>query len=120
MGQSSRPRPARLAQKLLELRESLGLSQNQIIDRLGLSGELTQSRVSSYERNVREPLLTHLLLYARRCLGSGAYLENLIDDELELPEDTASPPLNQRPTRQKTVKSTHQHQRNRKDRKRES
>ncbi len=86
MGQSSRPRPARLAQKLLAVREGLGFSQGELIDHLGLSGEIIQSRISAYECNKREPPLSHLLLYARRGLGSGAFLENLIDDELELPE----------------------------------
>lgn len=86
MGQASRSKPTRLAAKLRETREALGLSQNQLIEFLGLTGELTQARVSAFERGVREPPATVLLSYARRCLGSGAYLENLIDDKLELPK----------------------------------
>lgn len=102
MGQSSRPRPARLAQKLLAVRERLGLSQGELIDHLGLSGEIIQSRISAYELNVREPPLSHLLLYARRCLGSGAYLENLIDDELELPGDIAQQQVRRRTSKRNT------------------
>lgn len=90
MGQSPRPRPARLAKKLFTIRERLGLSQNELIERFGLSGEIDQARISAYERNDREPLLSHLLQYARLGLGNGAYLENLIDDEMELPANNAS------------------------------
>ncbi len=85
MGQGSRPRPTRLAQKLIEARERLGLSQNQLIARLGLEEELTQSRVSAFERAEREPPLHVLLAYARECLGDGAYLQHLADDEMDLP-----------------------------------
>ena len=56
MGQA-RPRPARLAEKLLEIRRKLGLSQNEMISRIGLSGELTQNRISAYELGEREPPL---------------------------------------------------------------
>jgi transcriptional regulator with XRE-family HTH domain len=85
MGQASRPKPTRLARKLRTIREQLGVSQNELIDLLGLSGQLTQARISAYERGVREPPAIVLLRYARHCLGKGAYLENLIDDFLELP-----------------------------------
>lgn len=84
MGQS-RPRPARLAEKLLKIRRKLGLSQNEMISRMGLSGELTQNRISAYELGEREPPLYVLLAYAR-AIGAGAYLEHLVDDEMELPE----------------------------------
>jgi transcriptional regulator with XRE-family HTH domain len=84
MGQS-RPRPVRLAQKLLEIRSKLGLSQNEMIRRMGLSGQLTQNRISAYELGEREPPLYVLLAYARAC-GGGKFLEHLVDDEMELPE----------------------------------
>ena len=84
MGQA-RPRPARLAEKLLEIRRKLGLSQNEMISRMGLSGELTQNRISAYELGEREPPLYVLLSYAR-AIGAGAYLEHLVDDEMDLPE----------------------------------
>ena len=83
MGQSSRPRPARLAEKLLEIRVKLGLSQNELIGRLSLTGELTQARISAYERGVREPPLLVLLEYAR---ATNVSVEALIDDQLDLPE----------------------------------
>jgi transcriptional regulator with XRE-family HTH domain len=84
MGQSSRPRPARLSQKLVEIRTKLQLSQNELISRLSLTDEVTQARISAYERGVREPPLTVLLRYAH---VAGVYVDALIDDELDLPAD---------------------------------
>lgn len=89
MGQASRPRPVRLAEKLLAIREALRLSQNEMIGRLGLSDELTQARISAYERGVREPPLLVLLKYAR---VSNVSVEALIDDELDLPEKLPASP----------------------------
>jgi transcriptional regulator with XRE-family HTH domain len=83
MGQVSRHRPARLAEKLLHIRAALGLSQNELISRLSLSDELTQARISAYERGVREPPLIVLLRYAR---AANVSVEALIDDELDLPD----------------------------------
>jgi|SRR6266853_3400844 len=83
MGQASRPRPTRLAEKLLAIREALQLSQNEMIGRLGLSDDLTQARISAYERGVREPPLIVLLKYAR---VSNVSVEALIDDDLNLPK----------------------------------
>ncbi len=82
MGQSSRQRPKRLAEKLLRIRTGLSLSQNELIARLGLSEEFTQARISAYERGVREPPLIALLNYAR---AANVAVEALIDDEYDLP-----------------------------------
>jgi transcriptional regulator with XRE-family HTH domain len=89
MGQASRPKPTRLAEKLLSIREALQLSQNEMISRLDLSDELTQARISAYERGVREPPLLVLLKYAR---VSNVSVEALIDDELSLPERLPASP----------------------------
>ena len=89
MGQASRPRPMRLAEKLVAIREALRLSQNEMIGRLGLGDELTQARISAYERGVREPPLLVLLKYAR---VSNVAVEALIDDELDLPEKLPASP----------------------------
>lgn len=83
MGRASRPRPQRLAQKLLQIRTYLGLSQNELIRSFGFDGELTQDYISAYERGVREPPLPVLLQYART---AKVQVEVLIDDELDLPE----------------------------------
>ena len=89
MGQSSRPKPARLAEKLTAIRVALDLSQNELISRLHLEEEITQARISAYERGVREPSLTILLRYAR---AAGVYVDVLIDDDLELPHKMPSSP----------------------------
>lgn len=83
MGRASRPRPLRLAEKLLQVRTALGLSQNGMIRRLGFVEEITQDYISAYERGVREPPLPVLLQYART---ANVLVEVLIDDELDLPE----------------------------------
>lgn len=86
MGQSSQKKPAKLAQKLLAIRESLNLSQNELITTLGLEGELTQSQVSAFERGTRLPPLPILLKYARLVKVS---TDVLIDDSAGLnPQDS--------------------------------
>ncbi len=83
MGRYSRRKPARLAEKLLHIRKALGLSQNEMIRRLGLEDVLTQSRISGYELGTREPSLPTLLMYARLV---GISTDLLIDDEIDLPK----------------------------------
>lgn len=83
MGRYSRQKPARLSEKLLHIRRALGLSQNEMIRRLGLEEVITQSRISGYELGTREPSLPTLLMYARI---AGVSTDALIDDELDLPK----------------------------------
>jgi transcriptional regulator with XRE-family HTH domain len=82
MGTATRPKPARLAEKLLRIREALGLSQSELLRRLELDEELFRSSVSAYERGKREPPYPVLLRYAR---VAGVCTDTLIDDELNLP-----------------------------------
>ncbi len=82
MGKASRPKPARLAEKLLRIRHALGLSQNQLIDRLGLADLLSSNRISEYERGEREPQLLVLLQYSEL---ANVHLEVLADDNRDLP-----------------------------------
>lgn len=95
MGSRKRPRALRLHEKLRQIREAYGLSQEEMVSRLGLSNELKQSDVSAFEREPddkwsREPALPHLLRYARVV---GVNVEVLIDDELELPSKLAPDPM---------------------------
>lgn len=83
MGRYHRQKPERLAEKLLYIRKSLGLSQNEMIRHLGLEEEITQSRISGYELGTREPSLLTLLKYAR---AVGISTDIFIDDKLDLPE----------------------------------
>jgi transcriptional regulator with XRE-family HTH domain len=84
MGRYHRQKPSRLAEKLLRIRQALGLSQNEMIRRLGLEGVITQSRISGYELGTREPSLPTLLKYARLV---GVSTDILIDDDLNLPKN---------------------------------
>lgn len=86
MGRYHRRKPNRLAEKLLQIREKLGLSQNELIRHLGLEDEITQSRISGYELGTREPSLPTLLKYAR---SVGISTDLLIDDDAELPFDNS-------------------------------
>jgi transcriptional regulator with XRE-family HTH domain len=79
----ARPRPKRLAEKLLQIRNALGLSQTELWKRLGVEDEISFKRISKYELDQNEPPLFILLQYAR---VAGVYVEDLIDDELDLPE----------------------------------
>jgi transcriptional regulator with XRE-family HTH domain len=82
MGSVARQRSKRLAEKLLQIRTALGFSQNGMIKHLGLTEEMFQARISSYELGTREPPLPVLLAYART---ANVYVDALIDDELDLP-----------------------------------
>lgn len=83
MGRMPRPRPARLSEKLLQIRSSLGLSQSEMLRQLGLHEKLFASAVSGYEIGTREPPIPVLLKYARI---AGVPMEVLADDDLNLPE----------------------------------
>ena len=92
MGRAIRPRPSRLAGKLVEIRKKLNLSQNDVIRYMGLENKLTQAEISAFERGIRQPPLQVLLEYARAAAGTkkagqggGDYLEMLVDDSLGLP-----------------------------------
>lgn len=85
----SRTRPARLAEKLLQIRLSFGLSQNGMLERLGFADELFRSNISQYEMGTRHPPLKVLLGYAQ---AAGIWVDVLIDDELDLPAKLPSVP----------------------------
>jgi transcriptional regulator with XRE-family HTH domain len=74
-------KPKRLAEKLLAIRKSLNLSQNELIRWLDLTDKLKREEISAFERGVRVPPLLVLLRYARKF---GVNVEILIDDELQL------------------------------------
>ncbi|MBK9173212.1 MAG: helix-turn-helix transcriptional regulator [Chloracidobacterium sp.] len=81
MGTRSRPKPKHLAKKLRQIRLSLGLSQDGLIERLGVEEEVVRSTISAFERGVREPSYPLLLKYARL---AGVSTDLLIDDDVEL------------------------------------
>ena len=82
MGAASQLRSLRLPEKLQLIRKSFGLSQNEMISRLGLTDELIREELSVFERGVRQPPALVLLRYAR-CVNIST--DVLLDDELDLP-----------------------------------
>jgi len=78
----ARPKPERLAEKLLTIRTALELSQPEMHRRLGVEHLIEYHSISRYELGKREPPLVILLQYARI---ANIYVEALIDDELDLP-----------------------------------
>jgi transcriptional regulator with XRE-family HTH domain len=88
MGRRARPRPERLAEKLLQIRVTLGLSQTQMLKHLGVESMVIYNRISEYELGKKEPPLPILLRYAR---AANVYIDALVDDELDLPSRLPSP-----------------------------
>ncbi|MDQ3804066.1 MAG: helix-turn-helix domain-containing protein [Acidobacteriota bacterium] len=99
---SVRERPARLAEKLLQIRTALGLSQSQMLGRLGLGDTGYRHYVSQFETGKREPSLLMLLEYAR---AANVYVEVLIDDSLDLPDELPSPTKSEAVTRRAAMRS---------------
>jgi len=77
-----RPRPQRLAEKLLQIRQSLGCSQRELVKRMGVQDLIHYTNISKYELDKNEPPLGILLAYARLV---EIPVEYLIDDRLDLP-----------------------------------
>ena len=75
-----RPKPRHLAIKLLAIRQALGLSQGEMVQRLNF--QTIGARISEYENGIREPNLIVLLAYAK---AARVRVEVLIDDNLSLP-----------------------------------
>jgi transcriptional regulator with XRE-family HTH domain len=82
MPRGVRRRPKLLATKLREVRDGLGLSQDGIIERLGLANYIDRGKISDFERGVREPDLLTLKAYADE---AGVSVDDLIDDDVRLP-----------------------------------
>jgi transcriptional regulator with XRE-family HTH domain len=101
MGKAARSRPAELPAKLKRIREALGLTQKQMIARLGFS--FCRTSLSAFERGKLEPPFDVLLAYAR---AANIYVEALIDDQLELPDQLPCQRKSAgKPARKKQVKN---------------
>src|SRR5947207_13809522 len=79
---AARPRPRRLAIKLREIRNALGLSQSQLHRQLRVESDIPYTRISDYELDKNEPTLKVLLEYA--CVA-GVHLEEIVDHRVDLP-----------------------------------
>ena len=81
MGQKARSRPERLPAKLLAIRRALRVSQFEMAKLMGSPS--IYKRLSEFESGRREPDLLLVLKYARL---AKVPVENLIDDNLDLPQ----------------------------------
>lgn len=88
MGSRRRPQPALMPAKLLRIRQSLGLSQEQMARRLESPlSPVYPTHVSEFERGLREPSLIVLLAYAE---AANVWVEALIKDSVDLPDELPS------------------------------
>lgn len=89
MGKKARPKPKHLAEKLLCIREALGVTQSEMFKRLDVEEFSELKRISDYETGKSEPPLAVLLRYAR---VAGVCVDVLIDDKLDLPAKLPAKP----------------------------
>jgi transcriptional regulator with XRE-family HTH domain len=89
MGRGPREKPERLAEKLLQIRIALGLSQTEMLKRLGAEERMAYHRISEFESGKGEPSLIILLKYAQ---VAGICVDALINDDLKLPARLPSKP----------------------------
>ena len=82
MGLYPRRKQKYLAAKLLQIRQALDLSQNELLRHLRLEEDQSRTNISNYELDQREPPLYVLLEYAR---VAGVCLDVIVDDSYELP-----------------------------------
>ena len=82
MGTYPRLRQERLPEKLRAIRDALGLSQSEMLRRLGAEDLIEYNRISEFESGKREPPLLIILLYAR---AANVWMDVLVDDEMDLP-----------------------------------
>ena len=87
MGRRARYIPVRLPEKLIQIRKALGLTQQEMLERLGLPEEILQTSISQYERGKIEPPIFVLLRYAD---VANVWLEVLLRDHLDLPNKLPS------------------------------
>jgi transcriptional regulator with XRE-family HTH domain len=76
-------RPNRLAEKLLQIREALGLSQRETAERLSERAgvQISSKNISKYERNRSVPFIEIVLAYARL---ANVEMNQIADDDLDL------------------------------------
>ena len=79
----ARHRPKRLAEKLIQIREALGLSQREMAERLAERAgvEITYKNISKYEQKKSVPPMEVVLAYAR---AGRVQMESIIDDEVSV------------------------------------
>ena len=84
MDSKSQKKPKHLAAKLLQIRKALGLTQSEMLRRLGTGQSSQTARIPEYESGAREPSFLTLLAYGR---VAQIHVEILLDDEASLPNE---------------------------------
>lgn len=69
------------------IRDEMNLSQNDLLKQIDFESIFDRSTISHYESGEREPPLPVLLSYAKL---ANIYVDVLIDDEVDLPEQIPS------------------------------
>lgn len=87
MGRSPRIRQQKLPSKLKAIRDALGLSQSQMLKKLGLD-ELGRPSISGWEIGKTDPHLYVLVSYAD---AANISMDTLIRDEVDLPNQIPYP-----------------------------
>jgi transcriptional regulator with XRE-family HTH domain len=74
-----------LGEKLRQIRKRMdgGLTQNELVERLGLEKDFDQERISKYERGVLEPPIYVLIAYSDL---AGISLDVLLRPEYDVPD----------------------------------
>jgi len=83
MGQAPRNKPKRLGEKLLQIREALGLSQKEMAEQLAerTGFKINHKQISHYECDRSEPFLETTLAYARL---ASVEMNDIADDDVDL------------------------------------
>ena len=78
-----RNRPDQLAEKLLQIRKALGLTQEEMAERLSKQAgvKITYRNVSKYERDKSVPYIEIVLAYARL---ANVEMNQIVDDDLDI------------------------------------
>jgi len=76
----ARNRPKRLAEKLIQIRDALGLSQRELAKRL--ENYRTHHHISKYERGKSIPPIEVVLAYSR---VANVTMNQIVDDDVDLP-----------------------------------
>ena len=102
MGKKARRRPQHLGRKLRDIRDSLGLSQGLMLDKLGFPPEY-RNNLSNFELGIREAPLDLVLAYAS---AINVKVEVLLDDERELPKAMRTAAEKQRVKTQRPLRNS--------------
>ena len=87
MAKVAREKPEKLPEKLKQIRLALNLSQNEMLNALGLAEKSYRSAISGYELGTKEPSLITILKYAQLANIS---TDILLNDEMNLPKRLSS------------------------------